>query len=164
VENYLYRLHRGVLSTHSQVFADMFRLPQSPTAPVQLEGRDNDHPIRLDGVVSSAFDNLLRFLYPANSLPYRVWTPPPYSTELLVDVLSQSALWGMAAPRQFALHFLEGASCPPVLRIHLAVRYGVPAWISPAFRALIYGPVDPLKSRDLDMMTTTVSVLYFKVR
>lgn len=59
VENTLFRVHKTILANHSEVFADLFTIPQ----PVGEEMMDGCHVVRLYDDSEEDFVNLLRAMY-----------------------------------------------------------------------------------------------------
>ena len=57
--NQAFRLHRGLLSQHSPIFRDMFRVPQ-PTSDLVVDGcpvvRLQDDPLHLEFLLSAMYD------------------------------------------------------------------------------------------------------------
>lgn len=62
VENRLFKVPARNFITESEVFETMFKLPQNPD--VAADGLSNDQPLRLEGVKSDDFRQLLRVMYP----------------------------------------------------------------------------------------------------
>ena len=64
VEDTVFEVPRYRFTEHSEVFADMFHIPQAGEA-TSLEGKDEAHPITLDGYQAADFRALAKVLYPA---------------------------------------------------------------------------------------------------
>jgi hypothetical protein len=66
VEGTIFEVHRHRFTQYSQVFADMFLVPQAEGAHdiVDVEGRDKEHPIVLEGYQAADFAALAKILYP----------------------------------------------------------------------------------------------------
>ena len=62
VEEIVFESPRYRFTEHSAVFEDMFRLPNGSNGNV--EGRDEEHPIVLDGYKANDFSALMKVLYP----------------------------------------------------------------------------------------------------
>ncbi|RXW13998.1 hypothetical protein EST38_g11855 [Candolleomyces aberdarensis] len=62
VEEIVFEAPRYRFTEHSEVFEDMFHLPTGSNGDV--EGRDEEHPIMLDGYKANDFSALMRVLYP----------------------------------------------------------------------------------------------------
>ncbi|KAI0318116.1 hypothetical protein OF83DRAFT_60276 [Amylostereum chailletii] len=66
VEGKLFKVHRHFFVEHSTVFRDMFALPVPPassSAPSEIEGDSDEHPIRLSGTTIVEFESLLKVFY-----------------------------------------------------------------------------------------------------
>jgi hypothetical protein len=61
VEDKLYRVPRHGFTQNSDVFEDMFTLPQSSDG---AEGQSDSNPIVLPSCTQSEFESLLEVLYP----------------------------------------------------------------------------------------------------
>ena len=62
VENRLFKVPARNFIAESEVFETMFKLPQNPD--VVADGLSNDQPLRLEGIKSDDFRQLLRVMYP----------------------------------------------------------------------------------------------------
>ncbi|KAL1742703.1 hypothetical protein HDZ31DRAFT_42657 [Schizophyllum fasciatum] len=80
-ENTLYRVHKSLLSLHSEVFADMLSVPQ-PIDEDQLEGC---HIVRLHGDTAADWQKLLIILY--NALYLESFQPPKDHTRTVMNFL-----------------------------------------------------------------------------
>ena len=69
VENCLFKVPARNFITESEVFETMFKLPQNPD--VTVDGLSNDQPLRLEGVKSDDFRQLLRVMYPRYEMDHR---------------------------------------------------------------------------------------------
>ncbi|KAH0839474.1 hypothetical protein J3R83DRAFT_285, partial [Lanmaoa asiatica] len=58
----LYKLYPGFLAMHSLVFKAMLSLPQGKSSQT-TEGKSNNHPIVLHGIVWQQFNHLLCYLH-----------------------------------------------------------------------------------------------------
>jgi hypothetical protein len=58
VEPVLYRLHRSILSRHSNVFLDMLGQGEGSE-----EGKNDENPVRLSSVTNEEFERLLWLAY-----------------------------------------------------------------------------------------------------
>ena len=86
VEEMIFEVPRNRFTDNSEVFADMFRLPQvaDGSNAADVEGRNKDHPIFLEGYQAADFAALLKVLYPSYVK----------SLNLQAAVLTQSAVTG----------------------------------------------------------------------
>ncbi|RXW12915.1 hypothetical protein EST38_g12938 [Candolleomyces aberdarensis] len=64
VEEIVFEAPRFRFAEHSEVFETMFHLPAGSDGTV--EGRDDEHPILLEGYQATHFNSLLKVLYPAS--------------------------------------------------------------------------------------------------
>ena len=64
VEEIVFEAPRYRLAKHSEVFESMFNLPAGSDGTI--EGRDEEHPIVLEGYKAVHFDSLLKILYPTS--------------------------------------------------------------------------------------------------
>ena len=64
VEETIFEVARYRFTEYSEVFADMFHLPQVEDK-TDVEGRDKEHPIILEGYKAADFAALIKVLYPA---------------------------------------------------------------------------------------------------
>ena len=67
VEETIFEVARYRFTEYSEIFADMFRLPQvvDGNGTADVEGRDKEHPIFLDAYKAVDFAALIKVLYPA---------------------------------------------------------------------------------------------------
>ncbi|KAJ2930418.1 hypothetical protein H1R20_g6723, partial [Candolleomyces eurysporus] len=63
VEATVFQVPQHRLTEHSEVFADMFLMPQAGQESV--EGKDKEHPIVLETYSAADFRALVKALYPA---------------------------------------------------------------------------------------------------
>ncbi|KAJ2925175.1 hypothetical protein H1R20_g11919, partial [Candolleomyces eurysporus] len=64
VEDTIFQVPQRRFTENSEVFADMFLIPQAGDAE-DVEGRDKEHPIVLDGYEAADLRALMKVLYPA---------------------------------------------------------------------------------------------------
>jgi hypothetical protein len=69
VEDRLFKVPARNFITESEVFETMFKLPQNPD--VKADGLSNNQPLRLEGVKSDDFRQLLRVMYPRYETDHR---------------------------------------------------------------------------------------------
>ncbi|CAE6429917.1 unnamed protein product [Rhizoctonia solani] len=103
VENVLFRIHRDILSAHSDFFFDMFRTPSSDN----YEGSSDDHPLKLAQDLSSAenFTILCNLLYPK-----KIGVLPPVlagELDTWAPVLEATQALQMDSAREYILSKLE---------------------------------------------------------
>ncbi len=63
VEDQLFKVTRRMFEESSEVFSTMFSLPQGGSSPV--DGSDDEHPLVLQGIKSTDFENLLKAIVDA---------------------------------------------------------------------------------------------------
>ncbi|KAJ3563769.1 hypothetical protein NP233_g8722 [Leucocoprinus birnbaumii] len=80
VEDQLFKVHRHFLVQDSEVFRDLFSVPQGDGA--EIEGMTNERPIHLPGVTAKAFTILLEEFYTLPSAPSYFG---PWETERSVE-------------------------------------------------------------------------------
>ncbi|KAJ2924431.1 hypothetical protein H1R20_g12654, partial [Candolleomyces eurysporus] len=95
VEEIVFEAPQSRFAEHSKVFETMFHLPAGSDGAV--EGRDEEHPIVLEGYQAVHFDSLLNVLYP---------TPDDFISGILklekeewIGVLNLSTRWSMKKVR-----------------------------------------------------------------
>jgi hypothetical protein len=66
VEETLFQVPRCRFTQYSEGFTDMFLMPQAEGTSdrVDVEGRDKEHPILLEGYRAADFAALVKILYP----------------------------------------------------------------------------------------------------
>ncbi|KAH9848127.1 hypothetical protein C2E23DRAFT_740246 [Lenzites betulinus] len=148
VENCLFRVHRYFLERDSTFFKDFFQRALSGTGM----GKTDDTAIRLPDVSRREFECLLHFLYHGAS------NSQNDSILNLVLLLSTSTSLAFPAARTHAIAALDSASPPldPVERVFLAEKYGIPAWLRPAYVALCARahPLEDSEAEVLGLQTT----------
>ncbi|KAI0691446.1 hypothetical protein BC835DRAFT_1307499 [Cytidiella melzeri] len=140
VERTLYCLHRGILESHSETFAQI--LPMRGTG-----GDKEDNPVFLESITSADFDYLVRHIFIG-------WVaPPPYDTAMLISLLKLGSLYQMKLVLTFAqYHIKDEPRISPATKINLARRYTIPDWVRPAFEALVRtGPLH-ITDEDIDQL------------
>ncbi|KAK7462317.1 hypothetical protein VKT23_007918 [Stygiomarasmius scandens] len=129
VEECLFRVPRFHFEKSSEVFSDMFSLPQAESE----EGESDAHPIRLEGIEAKDFECLLKFLYPRNLLEKE----EPATRRQWISVLKLATLWQFLDLRALAIdkltHFPMNASD----RVVLGRNYHVHAWLRSGYVDLV---------------------------
>jgi len=132
VENSLFKVAARNFITESDVFATMFQLPQNPD--VVADGLSNDQPLRLEGVKSDDFRQLLRVMYPSGIGKHETLT-----TEQWISVLALSTQWDMAAIRAEAIKNVRAGLADlapealiPHKLLNLGQTYRVDDWVMTA--------------------------------
>ncbi|KAI0267509.1 hypothetical protein BC834DRAFT_968992 [Gloeopeniophorella convolvens] len=135
VEEQLYRINCYFLERESQFFRDMFSLPQGDSAAHTgtMEGKDDDHPIKLAGTTVVEFDSLLRFFHFGMHSDFQP-TPDEWmailsiSTRLMFDKVRERAVTEITA---------RVKTMDPFKLIAGAKKYDVDQWLMPAYRKIV---------------------------
>ncbi|KAF5336233.1 hypothetical protein D9758_014366 [Tetrapyrgos nigripes] len=156
VEQSLFRVPRYHFEKNSEVFGDMFSLPQGEP----IEGNDEQHPIKLEGVEAHDFEHLLRALYPRNP-------PSLYSSKSEPDwrsVLKLSTLWRFLEFRQQAIDKLY-LQLPEEAheKITLGHQYHVCGWIKHGYIQLVERP-QVLSMEEVEKLGYPTAVHIFRLR
>jgi len=132
VEDRLFKVPARNFITESEVFETMFKLPQNPD--VIADGLSNNQPLRLEGVKSDDFRQLLRVMFPSGIDRHETLT-----TEQWVSVLALSTQWDMTAIRSEAIKKVrEGLasesdkSLLPHKLLNLGQTHRVDEWVKAA--------------------------------
>ncbi|EIW80456.1 hypothetical protein CONPUDRAFT_56949, partial [Coniophora puteana RWD-64-598 SS2] len=146
VESTLFRVPRGVLAEHSEVFQGMFSLP---SGGIFAEGMSDENPIFLRDIVSQDFKSLLKVLL--SRLVNESGDNLPSSIEEWTSVLKLSHLWGMEDISSLAVEKMSAFAIDPVDKAALAVQYDVKAWLTPALNNIARRE-KPLTKEDVDKL------------
>ncbi|KAJ2932332.1 hypothetical protein H1R20_g4760, partial [Candolleomyces eurysporus] len=147
VEEIIFEVPRYRFSESSEVFETMFDLP--PGSEGNVEGRDEGHPIVLEGYEAAHFDALLKVLYP---------TPDDLISgtfklekEEWIGVLNLSTRWSMKRIRKHAIDELSKIPLDLVEKVALAREHKVAKWFRDGVNDLVsehpIRPLAELKSR-----------------
>ncbi|KAI0267507.1 hypothetical protein BC834DRAFT_842676 [Gloeopeniophorella convolvens] len=133
VEGRIYKIHRHFLERESEFFRDLFPLPQGDSKADAVEGKDDDHPIKLVGTTTAEFDSLLRFFYFEMHSDYKPsldeWmTTLSISTRFIFDKVRERAIAEITARLN---------SFDPFELIAGANKYDVDQWLTPAYRRIV---------------------------
>ncbi|KAJ7655372.1 hypothetical protein B0H17DRAFT_377824 [Mycena rosella] len=133
VEQSLFRVPRYQFERHSDIFADMFTVPQ-PADSAQSDGSDDEIPLKLEGIKALDFQRLLQVLYPLTAIPK---TPEMLPTGWL-SVLKLATLWHFLEIRNLAIEklTLHAGWLGSIERILLAKQYDVSAWLRSGYTDL----------------------------
>ncbi|KAJ2930374.1 hypothetical protein H1R20_g6726, partial [Candolleomyces eurysporus] len=139
VEEIAFEVPRSRFIENSEVFEAMFHLP---VGNENEEGRDEEHPIVLDGYKAVDFNALIKILYPVHedviSGSYTL------TKEEWVGVLSLSTRWDMKKE-------LTKLSLNPVEKVAIAREYKVGQWFQEGLNEIIterpFRPLSELKSQ-----------------
>jgi hypothetical protein len=124
LEDYLFRVGRSRLSSVSEVFTDMFALPQDPS---NVEGQSDAHPIYLSSVPIPEFEQILAHIYADDTQAKAT------SRDLLVR-MAAAARWEAPAVQVSTMQQLA-AMDDPIIQLIVARRYDLEAWMWPALFA-----------------------------
>ncbi|KAL5494656.1 hypothetical protein ACEPAI_117 [Sanghuangporus weigelae] len=137
VEDRLFRVPKDPFENQSEHFRKLFA--NVPTRTGTNPARDIDEPIFLPGIDKSAFQNLLRLLYP----------PPTTSSfigsifltrEQWTKVLDVAQTWCFAGIRALAIKNLELADFGEIEKLELALKHQIEQWYADAYFALAKRP------------------------
>ncbi|KAK7462319.1 hypothetical protein VKT23_007920 [Stygiomarasmius scandens] len=157
VEGSLFRVPRFHFETSSEVFSDMFALPQADSKPE--EGDGDAHPIKLEGIEAKDFECLLKVLYPRS---------PPMKEDLTtehkwVSVLKLTTLWRFLGFRALAIDRLTSCSMNASERVVLGRQYSVYAWLRTGYIDLVKQS-QTLSMEDVEKIGYLPSVRIFRLR
>ncbi|KAI6094456.1 hypothetical protein F5141DRAFT_1223857 [Pisolithus sp. B1] len=111
VKKCLFRITKELLEAESNVFSDMFLLPQGD--PETVEGKSDTYPVVLQGTSKKDFESLLRALMYRSYLDCDQW----------ISVLKLFAMWDFRGLRNAAIQHLDVPfqSLNPVDKLELAL-------------------------------------------
>ncbi|KAF9239119.1 hypothetical protein BU15DRAFT_62136 [Melanogaster broomeanus] len=159
VEDCLFKVPRNRFETESTVFRDMFLLPAGDLH--EVEGRNDEKPIRLEGIKKDEFEQLLKVLlhwsYTSQSQEL------PGDVEQWTSVLKLSTLWDLSSQRQIAIDKLSELPVPPIDKIILANTYDVKPWLLPAMHDLVRRQ-DPINMEDASRLGFETALKLASVR
>ncbi|RXW18250.1 hypothetical protein EST38_g7604 [Candolleomyces aberdarensis] len=133
VEEIVFEAPRYRFAEHSEVFETMFHLPAGSDGIV--EGRDEKHPIALEGYQAAHFHALLKILYPTPD--DSIFGTFKLEKEEWIGVLNLSTRWNMKKVRKHAIGELCKASLSPVEKIALGREHKVAKWFQDGMSELI---------------------------
>ncbi|KAI6004925.1 hypothetical protein EDD15DRAFT_2359836 [Pisolithus albus] len=158
VEDSLYRVPREPFQNESEVFCDMFSLPQGSS--VVVEGTSDESPIRIDRTSKEDFEQLLKAL-----LHRKHGSQPdlPHGIEQWTSVLKLSTTWNFGRLRQAAIDALIECGIGAVDRVILSQRYHIPNWLLPALNELAKRP-EPITLEEAKRMGIDTALKLASVR
>ncbi|TFK23376.1 hypothetical protein FA15DRAFT_467400 [Coprinopsis marcescibilis] len=136
VEDELFGVGRDEFAAISDVFAGMYLLPSNEG----VDGRDESHPITLEGYLKADFSSLLKVMYPTSrSLIYGNELKLDLDTDEWMGVLKLSTIWNMSSIRQYAISRISQIepSIPDIEKIRLARTHRVGRWLEEGVNGLI---------------------------
>ncbi|KAJ2924442.1 hypothetical protein H1R20_g12645, partial [Candolleomyces eurysporus] len=137
VEETIFEAPQYRFTEYSEVFADMFRLPQVEDGrdAVNVEGRSKGHPIVLEGYKACDFAALIKVLYPT---PKDMMTGAYTLTkDEWVGVLDLSTRWQMKMMREYAITKLSNLSLSSVEKVTLARAHKVAKWLKEGLSEIV---------------------------
>ncbi|RXW18249.1 hypothetical protein EST38_g7605 [Candolleomyces aberdarensis] len=141
VEESVFEAPRYRFGEESEVFETMFHLPTASDGTV--EGRDEEHPIVLEGYRAADFGALLSVLCPTTddlisgrfALEKDEW----------IGVLNLSTRWIMKKIRKHAINELSKIALAPVEKVALGREHKVAKWFKDGLTELVSEcPISPL--------------------
>ncbi|KLO09626.1 hypothetical protein SCHPADRAFT_833766, partial [Schizopora paradoxa] len=133
VQDVLFRVPVEPFETRSEVFRDMFSLPNGDEA--SKEGTSDDSPIVLEGVAVDDFRALLKFLYPKK----RTTTTTEFSKEEWIGIHALAFMWEFEEAKEASKAFLITMD-DSITKLELAVRYQYDDWLRLAYKELSNRP------------------------
>ncbi|KAH7921442.1 hypothetical protein BV22DRAFT_1049622 [Leucogyrophana mollusca] len=161
VEESLFKVPRIPFEEGSETFRDMFKLPTSEHTIV--EGDDDEHPIRLDGIKRLEFEQLLETLFDSKLWRRSPKKRRPRGTTEWKSVLKLSTMWGFNALRSKAIAQLASMSLSAVDKIVIANQYDINDWLLPCFNELAKRP-EPIGADDVDKLGLDTALKIAAVR
>ncbi|KAI6103730.1 hypothetical protein EDD16DRAFT_1493486 [Pisolithus croceorrhizus] len=158
VEDSLFKVPREPFEKESEVFCDMFSLPQGSS--VVVEGTGDENPIRIDRTSKDDFEQLLKAL-----LHRKFGSQPdlPHGTEQWTSVLKLSTAWNFERLRQAAIDALTESGIGAVDRVVLSQRYYIKNWLLPALNELARRP-EPITLEEAKRMGIDIALKLASVR
>jgi len=127
VEDTLFKVPRTPFE-RSGIFATVFTLPAGENKVV--EGCDDEHPFKLEGVGKVDFVRFLRHLYPQCDK-----RPSSLHVDELTSVLKLSTMWDFTEIRESAIGHLS-FRISVVAQVVLGGKYKVPQWLFAGYEGL----------------------------
>ncbi|KAI6137464.1 hypothetical protein EDD17DRAFT_1501728, partial [Pisolithus thermaeus] len=157
VEDSLFKVPREPFEKESEVFCDMFSLPQGSS--VVVEGTGDENPIRIDRTSKDDFEQLLKAL-----LHRKYGSQPnlPHGIEQWTSVLKLSTAWNFERLRQAAIDALTESGIGAVDRV-LSQRYYIKNWLLPALNELARRP-EPITLEEAQRMGIDIALKLASVR
>ncbi|KAI6137473.1 hypothetical protein EDD17DRAFT_1782951 [Pisolithus thermaeus] len=158
VEDSLFKVPREPFEKESEVFCDMFSLPQGSS--VVVEGTSDENPIRIDRTSKDDFEQLLKAL-----LHRKYGSQPnlPHGIEQWTSVLKLSTAWNFERLRQAAIDALTESGIGAVDRVVLSQRYYIKNWLLPALNELARRP-EPIILEEAQRMGIDIALKLASVR
>ncbi|KAF5336222.1 hypothetical protein D9758_014346 [Tetrapyrgos nigripes] len=155
IEGSLFKVPRYHFENSSEVFHDMFLLPQGDSP----EGSSDDHPIKLEGVLAYDFEQLLGTLYPG--------VAPSAETIDWKSVLKLATLWRFLNIRKLAIQHLASKSNFDKMSAHeklsLGQKYHVVEWVRRGYIQFITRK-KPLTVEEGENIGLSAAIRLFRLR
>ncbi|KAI6094116.1 hypothetical protein EV401DRAFT_2084707 [Pisolithus croceorrhizus] len=178
VEDSLFKVPREPFEKESEVFCDMFSLPQGSS--VVVEGTSDENPIRIDRTSKDDFEQLLKALlhrlavncsrrsieavghtvFPGSMVHSRICRMASSSGQ---SVLKLSTAWNFERLRQAAINALTESGISTVDRVVLSQRYYIKNWLLPALNELARRP-EPITLEEAQRMGIDIALKLASVR
>jgi len=130
VEDTLFKVPRASFE-RSELFTTIFSL-SAPDDTV-VDGSDDEHPFKLDGIGQSDFQAFLEVLYPCNS-PMQIGS---INQTTWISTLKLSTMWDFFEVRKLAIQTLSTMGMDPVSQVASALQYDVPKWLFAGLESLV---------------------------
>ncbi|KAI6143894.1 hypothetical protein BKA82DRAFT_948055 [Pisolithus tinctorius] len=158
VEDSLFRIPREPFQQESDVFCDMFSLPQGDG--IVMEGSSDEIPIQLHGTSKDDFEQLLKALLHRK---YSSQPNLPQNIEQWTSVLKLSTAWSFEKLRQASIDALIESGIGAVDRVVLSQQYDIKSWLLPALNELAKRP-EPITLEEANQMGIDIALKLASVR
>ncbi|TFK57898.1 hypothetical protein BDN72DRAFT_748655, partial [Pluteus cervinus] len=128
----LFQISLAQLRLSSEAFHELFGIPQDASSPV---GREEGHPIRLEGVSADEFTSFLDWLY---HIP---GASDVFDEAKLLNILKFSHMWICDGAKQFAMNGLNALNLPPSRKLEIGISFGLRDWIASSINTLVLTPL-----------------------
>ncbi|KAJ2924440.1 hypothetical protein H1R20_g12646, partial [Candolleomyces eurysporus] len=135
VEETIFEVPRYRFTEYSEVFADMFHMPQGAGDAEDIEGRRRDRPIVLEGYKAADFAAIVKVLYPAPK--DMIAGSYNLTKDEWVGVLDLSTRWQMKMTREHAIVKLSDLSLSPFEKVTLARAHKVVKWLKEGLNEIV---------------------------
>ncbi|RXW14142.1 hypothetical protein EST38_g11711 [Candolleomyces aberdarensis] len=135
VEDIIFEVPRYRFTEYSEVFADMFHMPQGAGGAEDVEGRHEDRPIVLEGYEAADFAAIIKVLYPTPK--DTIAGSYTLTKDEWVGVLDLSTRWQMKITREHAIVKLSDLSLSPVEKVTLARAHKVAKWLKEGLNEIV---------------------------
>ncbi|KAF6743141.1 hypothetical protein DFP72DRAFT_147045 [Ephemerocybe angulata] len=124
VQDTIHRIPKRILEEWSQIFKDMFGIPQEDG---NSEGSSDENPIILPGCTNAEFESLMKVLLTPTSIK-----PLVLSKDQWIGVLKLSTMWDMVVVRKHAIAMLSPLieEHTPIEQVVLGKQFKVASWFT----------------------------------